>query len=98
VSSNAFFSQYRRFALGTVSASDFAYWVLSHADEIEPMLDRDEWDLYLDVEIVAAEYTGGNIDEARLRERMMEIAPLRSLDTGNTRESGRKSRDTHRVG
>jgi hypothetical protein len=73
VASNAFFSQYGRFALGTVSASDLAYWVLSHADEMEPLLNEDEWDLLLDVEIVAAEFTSGYIDEAQMRKRFMEI-------------------------
>jgi hypothetical protein len=73
VASNAFFSQYRRFALGTVSASDFAYWVLSHADEMEPLLNQDEWDLFLDVEIVAAEFTSGYIDDVQMHKRFMEI-------------------------
>lgn len=73
MASNAFFSQYKRFALGKVSASAFAYWVLVHADEMEPLLDPDEWDLYLDAEIVAAEFSSGEIDETRARQRLLEL-------------------------
>jgi len=98
VASTSFFSQYRRFALGTVSASDFAYWVLSRADEMEPLLNRDEWDVYLDVEIVAAEFSGGNIDEAQLRNRLMEITPKPSLSVGTSRGLDRDKHDTRRIG
>lgn len=80
MASNSFFSQYRRFALGTVSASDFAYWVLSHADEMEPLLDRDAWDLYLDMEILAAEFSGGYIDEAQVRKQFMELPNDHRID------------------
>ncbi len=98
MASTSFFSQYRRFALGTVSASDFAYWVLSRADEMEPLLNRDEWDVYLDVEIVAAEFSGGNIDEAQLRKRLMEIAPKPILSVGTSGGLGRDKGESRRVG
>lgn len=62
-----FLSQYSRFANGKMSAPDFAYWLNSHSDEMEDVLNAEEWETFVSAHHVASEYSGGYIDEARFR-------------------------------
>lgn len=63
-----FLSQYRRFVNGNLSAPDWAHWLNAHGDEMEDVLNDEEWNIFANAHHVASEYSGGHIDEARFRE------------------------------
>lgn len=71
-----FLSQYRRFVNGKMSAPDWAHWLNSHSDEMEDVLNDDEWKVFVNAHHVASEYSGGYIDEARFRHVLKSRMPL----------------------
>jgi len=81
-----FLSQYNRFVNGKLSAPDWAHWLNAHSDEMEDVLDDEEWKVFVNAHHVASEYSGGYIDEARFRDvlesQMPSSKPAASFSNG----------------
>ncbi len=71
-----FLSQYSLFVNGKMSAPDWAYWLNSHSDEMEDVLNDEEWEVFVNAHHVASEYSGGYIDEARFRDVLESRMPM----------------------
>lgn len=79
-----FLSQYSRFVNGKMSAPDWAYWLNSHSDEMEDVLNDEEWKIFVSAQHAASEYSGGYIDEARFRHVLESRIPKVSKPLATT--------------
>lgn len=50
-----FLSQYNRFVNGKLSAPDWAHCLNAHSDEMEDVLNDEEWSLFVNAHHVASE-------------------------------------------
>lgn len=71
-----FLSQYNRFLEGKVPAPDFAHWLFAYNDEMEESLHGDEWEIFAEVQHLAAELTGELISESQFRDLLLELRPM----------------------
>ena len=60
--------------LGTYSLSEFWHWFGETIDAAEPIVDEETWDLYLAVENLFAEYSGGHLTPDRAQNALSHLA------------------------
>jgi hypothetical protein len=67
-----------------IAPLSFASWILRAADAMEPLLDAQDWDRFLDLELIAAEFTSDHLDESTFRHKV-NAAMGRPWDDGGLR-------------
>lgn len=82
MASNDLFSQYSRFSRGILAPQTFATWILRNADMMEAILDEQGWDRFLEVELLAAEFTGNHMDEATFRHKVDAALGVATIPRG----------------
>jgi hypothetical protein len=56
-------SQYYRLINGVVSGPEFAAWLIQHADRLADGLSGENWDHFLEIELLAAEFLNDRLHE-----------------------------------
>lgn len=81
-------SQVSLFGIGSVSAGSFATWLFRNDDAFSEGLTDDDWELFTELQLLAAEFTGEHISEDRFRSEVSRLMHERGLLLPVVRGSG----------